>query len=135
MTTNSQNLVTVSIDGKSRGIFDTRSGGESTAAVTKYYPGGARTPVVDAARGDVSDVTVTRRHDGQRDEDLVKEVRRLIGRGVMKVTEQPLDVDGVAYGKPTTYSGRISSVTGGDADSNSDDTRMVSITMVAVAVA
>ncbi|MGO1265599.1 MAG: hypothetical protein ACTMIY_03080 [Microbacterium gubbeenense] len=134
MGTNSQAIVSASLNGKSLGVFDTRSGGESTAAVSKYRPGGSKNPVVDAGRPDTADVTITRRWDQQRDIDVVRTLRAAIGRGILKVTEQPTDVDGLAFGKPSTWSGRVSSVTGGDADSNSDDVRMISVTMVAVGV-
>lgn len=134
MGTNSQAIITASLDGKSLGVFDTRSGGESTAAVNKYRAGGSRTPVADAGRHDVADVTITRRWDQERDIDVVRQLRSRVGVGMLKVTEQPTDVDGIAFGKPTTWSGRLSSVTGGDVDSNSDDTRMISVTMVAVGV-
>jgi len=134
MGTNSQAIVSASVDGKSLGVWDTRAGGESTATVNKYRPGGSKDPVVDAGRPDVADVTITRRWDQKRDIDVVSVLRSKIGRGILKVTEQPTDIDGVAFGKPTTWSGRLSSVTGGDVDSNSDDVRMISVTMVAVGV-
>lgn len=128
MASNSQNIISVSLDGESLGIWDTRAGGESTAAVTKYRPGGSVDPVVDAGRPDVGDVTCTRRRIEERDNDIVRKMRQKIGRGVITITEQPTDIDGVAFGKATTWMGRLASVSGGDADSNSDDTRMVTFT-------
>jgi hypothetical protein len=134
MATNAHAIVTASLDGKSLGVWDTRAGGESTAAVNKYRPGGSRQRVADAGHPDAGDVTITRRFDPARDIDVVRLLRTRVGLGVLKVTEQPTDVDGIAFGKPTTWTGRLSSATGGDSDSNSDDIRMITATMVVTGV-
>ncbi|WP_156759560.1 hypothetical protein [Microbacterium karelineae] len=135
MGTNSQAIVSVNLDGDSLGIWDTRSGGESTAAVNKYRPGGSKKQVVDAGRPDISDLTVTRRWVVDRDVNVEKRLRNRVGVGVVKVTEQPTDVDGVRYGKARTWKGRVSSVSSGDVDSNSDDVRMITLTIVCWATA
>ncbi|WP_221585554.1 hypothetical protein [Microbacterium sp. G2-8] len=135
MGTNSQAIVSVSLDGDSLGIWDTRSGGESTAAVNKYRPGGSKKQEVDAGRPDISDITVTRRWQAERDVAVEKRLRNRVGIGVIKVTEQPTDVDGVRYGPARTWMGRVSSVSGGEVDSNSDDVRMITLSAVCWATA
>ncbi|WOF23842.1 hypothetical protein N8K70_03940 [Microbacterium betulae] len=135
MGTTSQAIVSASLDGKSIGIWDTRSGGESTAEISKYRPGGTKQQVVDAGRPDISDVTISRRWTVDRDVDIEKQLRNRVGVGVLTITEQPTDVDGIAFGKPRTWTGRVSSVTAGDVDSNSDDVRMITVTAVVWATA
>lgn len=130
MATKSQALITASLNGKSLGTWDTRSGGEVTAPLTKYRPGGSRTEVIDAARSTAGDVTISRRFDLQRDIPVERAVRSAVGRGRIVITEQPLDIDGVKFGKPIVYIGKVSSVAIDDADSNSDDTRMITIVAV-----
>lgn len=130
MATKSQVLITASVNGKSIGVFDTRSGGETTAPLAKYRPGGSRTEVIDAARPTTGDVTIGRRYDTKRDSALERDLRNKVGRASITITEQPLDVDGVKFGKPVVYSGKLSSVAVDDADSNSDETRMITIVAV-----
>lgn len=127
MATKSQALITASVNGKSIGVWDTRAGGETTAPLSKYRPGGSQVEQIDAARPTTGDVTISRRFDLERDAALERSLRAQVGRGLITITEQPLDVDGVKYGKPTVYSGRIASVALDDADSNSDDTRMLTV--------
>ncbi|MGX9348158.1 hypothetical protein [Microbacterium sp. KNMS] len=135
MGTTSQAIVSASLDGKSLGIFDTRSGGESTAEVSKYRAGGTKQQQVDSGRPDISDVTISRRWEPARDLEVERQLRNRVGVGILTITEQPTDVDGVAFGKPRTWTGVVSSVTGGDYDSNSDDVRMLTATAVIKATA
>jgi len=134
MSSKSQTLITVQADRVSLGVWDTRSGGETTAALSKYRPGGGG-EVLDSVPATQGDVTVTRRFDAARDNDLVKDLRTRVGRAVITISEQPLDDDGVKLGKPTTWSGKLSSITADDADSNSDDNRMVTLVAVITKVA
>lgn len=127
MATKSQALITASVNGKSIGTWDTRSGGETTAPLSKYRPGGSKTEQIDAARPTTGDVTISRRFDLARDVTVEQTLRPLVGRGAITITEQPLDIDGVKYGKPIVYSGTLASVAVDDVDSNSDDTRMITL--------
>lgn len=128
MATKSQALITVSINGKSRGVWDTRSGGEVTASPTKYRPGGGQAQEIDSTRPTTGDVTVSRRFDNARDIELARELRPLVGRADITITDQPLDVDGVKFGKPTVYSGKLTGVNADDIDSTTDDVRMITLT-------
>lgn len=134
MSASSQSLITVVVDGVPLGTWDTRSGGESTADVTKRRPGGTSQEKVTRGRGTTGDITVGREYELERDIERIRQLRPRVGRAQMVVVEQPLDTDDVPFGKPTTWTGVLNSVNTGDVDSDSDDPRMVELGMVAVAV-
>ena len=134
MTNASQSLITVTANGKSLGIFDSRSGGESTVAINQYYAGGRQTADLDAGRPTTGDVTVARRFDAKRDNEVETDLRANIHRTEIVVTEQLLDDDGVAFLKPRVWTGKLNSVDTGGSDSNSDDLRMLTIVMTAKSV-
>src|SRR5688500_14266441 len=134
MVSQMQSLVTVSVDGVSLGVFDTRTGGESAGEVSRYRPGGMAKQKTRGSLADVGDVTVGREFETERDNEVLRMLRGRAGRAPMSVNDQPLDDNGVAFGKPTTWVGRLQSVNGGDSDSNSNDGRMLELVMVAAEV-
>lgn len=134
MTSQQQTLVTVAVDGIPLGVFDTRSGGESSAEITKYRPGGMARQKVRGGLPEVGDVTVSRENENERDAELARQLRTRAGRAPMVVNEQPLDDNGAPWGKPTTWTGKLQSVNPGDADSNSNDGRMLELVMVSAEV-
>ncbi len=123
MSTQHHSLVTVTVDGQPLGVFESRTGGESTAEVSKYRPGGMQKQKSRKGQGEVGDVTVTRSWERERDADLERRLRPRVGRADVIVNDQPLDDDGAPWGKPTTWTGTLSSVTGGDSDANSNDAK------------
>jgi len=133
MATKSQSLITAKINGADTGVWDTRAGGDTTASPSQYRPGGGGV-VVDAARATTGDVTITRRYDLDRDHDKAAEWRPLVGVAGITITEQPLGTDGLPWGKPTTWTGRLTGVNTDDTDSNSDDPRTITVTMMVTSV-
>jgi hypothetical protein len=133
MTTAHDALVTVVVDSQSLGVFDTRSGGESDSDITKKQTGSG--PLVLSGRPNHGDVTVTRVNINARDHELSRALRKRVGRGIMSVSEQPLDEDGNAWGKPTIWSGKLKTVDGGEYDADSEDARDLTLTMIVVDVA
>jgi hypothetical protein len=134
MATQQQSLISVTVDGAPLGIFDTLSGGATTADATKRRAGGGQLKSY-AALPDTDDLTVSRDYDRERDHEKLRELRRRVGRAPVSVSEQPLDDDGAPWGKPTTYTGRLTGVNPGDADSNSGDVRMLELTIQVTEVA
>lgn len=134
MSTQSQSLVTVVVDGRPLGVFDTRTGGESSGEITKYRPGGQARQKSYGGRAETGDVTVTRVNERERDNDLVKWLRTRVVVGEMSINEQPLDDNDQPWGKPTTWTGRLQSVNGGDTDSNSNDVRPLELVCSATEV-
>jgi hypothetical protein len=134
MSTAQQSLISVTIDGKPFGIFDTLSGGATTADPTKRRAGGGQMKSY-AAHAGTDDLTVSRDYDRERDHEQIRRLRRRVGKAMASVSEQLLDDDFAPWGKPTTYTGRLTSVNPGDADSDSADVRMFELTFQIVDVA
>jgi hypothetical protein len=134
MASQQNSLITVAVDGLPLGVFDQRTGGESSADVTKYRPGGMARQKSRSGLPDIADLTVSREFEFERDNDLARHLRTRVGRGQMTVNSQPLDNDGAPFGKPTTWTGTLNSVDTGEENSDSSDGRMLALGMVAVEV-
>lgn len=130
-----QYAVTVTVDGRAIGTFDTFSGGEVDSEETKYRPGGMAAQVSLGGPVNVGNVTVGRLYDGVRDDELVPWLRSRIGKGAATVTRQPLDTDGNVFGRPWVYTGVLKMLTVPDHDSNSADAAMLELEVSSSAVA
>lgn len=135
MSTQSQYTVTVSVDGQSLGVWDTRTGGDVDSEISKRRPGGSKKQKTYPGLPATNDVTVTRGYERERDHELARMLERRAGLAAMSVEEQPLDDEGNRWGTPKTWSGRLKSVMTGDYDSDSGEPRMIQLVMVAEAVA
>lgn len=122
--TQQQVLLTVTVDGLPLGVFDTKSGGETTAEPTKRRSGGMGRQKSYAALPDHGDVTVSRDYDLERDHELVRRLRRRVGRASMVIAEQPLDENGAPWGQPVIHTGRLIGVSPSEVDSDSADAAM-----------
>lgn len=138
MSTAQMNQITVMVDGEPLGVFASRSGGETTAEVPKSRPGGMQPEETYPSLPTTGDVTVTRTNKRERptgsDHDLARRLRSRVGLAPMSVSEQPLDANGIPWGKPTVWTGTLSGVNGGDADANSNEVRPLELTGVMTAV-
>lgn len=128
-------LITVSVDGKSLGVFDTKSGGETTAEPTKRRSGGMGVQKSYAALPDHGDVTVSRDYELSRDHELVRRLRKRVGRARVVISERPLDENGAPWGKPVVYTGRLTGISPSEVDSDSADAAMFELTAQIVTVA
>lgn len=124
MSTELQYLVTANVAGRDLGVFDKRTGGDTTVASVKHRPGGMGPEKSYRALPTFSDLTCSRVYERERDHELVRWLRNAAGSVRAQVTEQPLDEDGNAWGTPTTWSGRLTNVKPGQADSGSSTVRM-----------
>lgn len=134
MTSQSNSQVSVTIDGAPFGIWDSLSGGATTASLTKRRPGGTRREKASRGRATTDDLTVGKEYELDSDVDRLRGLRPRVGRAAVVVTDQPLDDDDVPFGQPTTYTGILSSLSTGDVDSDSDDFRMCEIGVTVEAV-
>lgn len=123
MASQQNSLITVAVDGSPWGVFDSRTGGESTADLGKYRPGGMAREKVRKGLPTVADLTVSREFEFDRDIELLRYARTRVGRASVTVNSQPLDDNGIPFGKPTTWTGTLNSANGGDEDSESNDGR------------
>jgi hypothetical protein len=123
--------VSVVIDGVSRGVWDTFAGGEVTGVVVKRRSGGMGPIKQSSGLPDYADVTVTKEHDPALYRALVPRA----SKAEMSVNVQPLDANGQAFSKPTTYVGKLLNVTPPGTDSMGTDDAMMSATMSVRSVA
>lgn len=135
MSTQSQSLVTVVVDGQPLGVWDTRTGGDVDSEISKRRPGGSRRQKSYPGLSTTSDVTVTRGFERERDHELARTLEKRAGLAAASVSEQPLDDEGNAWGKPKTWTGKLKSVNTGDYDSDSSEPRMIQLVIVAEDVA
>jgi hypothetical protein len=127
MTTASQSLVTAVVAGRPLSVFDTRAGGDSSVEINVHRAGGGVQKSYGSPKKTHGDVTISRTYESERDiKELAAWLRQQLGK-VASVSEQPLDEDGVAFGKPTVYAGRFKSFDPGEYDSDSDDRRVMTL--------
>jgi hypothetical protein len=122
--TQQQVLLTAVVDGFPLGVFDTKSGGETTAEPNKRRSGGMGKQKSYAALPDHGDVTLSRDYELERDHELVRRLRARVGRARMTISEQPLDENGAPWGRPIIHTGRLIGVSPSDVDSDSADVQM-----------
>lgn len=130
MTTAQNTLITLVVDGRPLGVFDTLSGGEPSAEVTKSRPGGMAGEKSHPALPTYSDVVAGRELDMQRDLELYRSLLNRAGRAPVSASKQYLDESGAPVGRPLTYTGRLSNMTDPEADSSSNDVSMWQLTFV-----
>lgn len=127
--------VTVSVSGRELGTFDSRSGGESDSTERKYSPGGMAEQVSLGGRKQVTNVTVGRLYDIDRDGPLRVFLEPLVGRApAMVIVEQTLDVDGNPQGPKTVYSGTFKRYVPFDHDSESEDPAVFQLEQTTISV-
>lgn len=130
MTTAQQFLITVTVDGRVVGTFDTCSGGEPSADVSKHRPGGLVGEKSYAAEPSYGDLTVGRELELQRDVELYRSLISRCGRAPFTASKQPLDENKAPWGRPLTYTGRLSAMSDPDTDSNDSAASMWTMTAV-----
>jgi hypothetical protein len=120
-------LVTVSLDGRDLGVWDTVSGGEVDSEEAKYRPGGMSPEISLGGTTTIGNLTVGRNLDALRDWPLIKWLAGRVGRGRGTIGVTPLDINGARNGDPLTYNGTLKTVTRPDIDSTGSDAAMVEL--------
>lgn len=87
--------------------FASKSGGNITADSSKVYDGGSPTPDVMTGPAEADNITVSRPYDLQRDEPVLRRLRKVVGTWVTTVSVTPTDKDLVAVGQPQVYSNAV----------------------------
>lgn len=85
------------------GAFMTQGGGNVTAEVRRFRPGGSPHEEVSGGPTSRDDVTVAREWRRDRDLAIYLWADRNAGRARGSITVQPLDDDYNAYGSPVVY--------------------------------
>lgn len=128
-TRQDQYSVSVAVNGANLGVWDKMSGGDIDSEETKYNPGAMGASVSLGGRKTVTNVTVSRLYDLQRDHHLAPTLIAAVGKGDMTVVKQPLDADGNAFGSPIVYTGKLKMVQFPEHDSESNTAAMVALEM------
>lgn len=114
-----QRRITVKVGSVDLGVMDSKSGGGVTAETTKARPGGMADEKDFGGIVTVEDVELTAIYDLDKIHPKVTQLRSLVGvPDAAVVTEQPLDRDKNAKGKPDVYKGSLSAVNPPDYDAN-----------------
>lgn len=124
--------VTLSIDGKSYGVWDKHDGGEIDSSEKKYKPGGMGKEQSLGGTKTTGNITLERAYDLQRDGSILAELKAKAGKGVATVTKQPLDADGIAFGPQEVEVGTLKRVTPPSHDSNSTDEATIQVEVSSV---
>jgi len=127
MARQDQNDVKVSVDGVDLGTWDKKTGGEIDSEETTYKPGAMGARISLGGSVNVGAVTVSRLFDLDRDGTTMHWLIGRVGKGEMVVAIQPLDVDGNAYGRSLTYSGKLKQYNPYEVDSESSDAALIEL--------
>jgi hypothetical protein len=124
-------LITVTVDGKSIGRFETLSGGDASATVNKGRDADdPNREVTWAGRSTTTDVVVTRKYDRVRDQALAKALKKRVNKARATAQDQPRDDNDQPSGDPQDYAGRLTAVSTGNTDLNAGGgARMLSLTI------
>ena len=120
-------LVTLTLDGRDMGVWDTVSGGEIDSEEAKYRPGGMSPEISLGGSTTIGNLTVGRYLDTARDWPLIKWLAGRVGKGRGVIGVTPLSTDGVRAGDPLTYGGTLKTVTRPDVDSTGTDAALVEL--------
>lgn len=99
--------VTVKVGTTNLGTFDKMTGGEIDSEELKYKPGAMATEISLGGPVTVGNITVSRLYDLNRDHGQVPTIKAAVGKGVVTVTKQPLDVNKAPFGSPIVYTGTL----------------------------
>lgn len=127
MSRQDQHRITLTIDNEDYGVWDQKSGGDASAEETKYRPGGMAASVSLGGASTVSNVTLSRLYELERDHMRIHRLVSLAGMGRCVVTVQPLDRYKIAYGKPVIYTGVLNNVKLPEYDSTSSDPAVIEL--------
>lgn len=110
--------------------WDKLTGGGLSASAASYNPGGMAPPVSLGGRRTTANIVVSRLYRLGRDHDVVQQLLDGVGKSAMIVTKQPLDIEGVAYGRPIVYKGVLDRVTPPEVDSEGSAAGLIELEMV-----
>jgi hypothetical protein len=114
-------LITLAIDGRDLGVWDSKSGGELDSEEAKYRPGGMAAEISLGGSRTYGNLTISRYCDRLRDWPTIKWLATRCGAGRVSCGITPLDVNGARGGDPITYGGTLKTVTPPEIDSTGTD--------------
>ncbi len=127
MTSQQNWKITVFVDGVNTSTWDKMSGGEVDSVEVKYRPGGMKPEKSYGGPQTITNITVSRKYEADRDHTLAKRWVGRAGKARVTVHKHLLDSDGVPQPKPYTYRGTLKKVTVPDADSMGNSPSMIEL--------
>jgi hypothetical protein len=119
--------VSVNLEGRDLGIFDTTDGGEKDSDENKYNPGGMVGEISLGGRPTIGELTTSRYYDVKRDHPLFSFINALVGSGRGTIGFTPMDFQGNVSGPPFKYSATLKTFTPPTSDSTSQDAAMMEL--------
>jgi hypothetical protein len=119
--------ITASLDDRDLGVFETFSGGEIDSEETTYRLGAMGPRVALGGAVTVGNVTIGKLNELAWSQSIVHWLISRAGKGTLTIKKQPLDVDGNAFGRPLTYTGKLKQVNPPEADANSSDAAVLEL--------
>jgi hypothetical protein len=110
---------TLTVAGRNIGAFQTFSGGNVTATAVTDRPPGAEYPRAYGGEKEISEITIGRTFDRDRDSDeLIAFLRSHMDENEATVSRKPMDANRNPFGKGRTWTCAITAVNEPDSDSN-----------------
>ena len=122
-----QHRVTVTVDGRSLGVWDVLTGGETDTDELTYKPGGMAPAISLGGIVTVGQLIVSRIYQLERDHLQVHWLLGRVGKGNVVINKAVLDEDRNAFGQPLVTRGKLKRVTPPEVDSNSTDAATIEI--------
>jgi hypothetical protein len=120
-------VLRLTVDGESFGVWDKKTGGEVDSEDNKYYPGAMAQQVSLGGRKTTGNVTIQRLYDRIDDHDRINTLLAASGRGTVTLSQRPMTPDGVEYGRPIVYQGKLKKTQPPDVDSESSTAALVEL--------
>jgi hypothetical protein len=120
---------TVSVDwpgiGPAIGIVDQATGGEIDSNELKYLPGGMKPQISLGGSVTTNNLTVQVMYESSRFVSIIDQLVAAVGKAGVTVTKQPLDQDGIAFGRSFVYQGTLKQLMPPEHDSTSSDVALL----------
>jgi len=119
------------------GTWDKKTGGAIDSDTLVYYPGGMESPIALGGRRTTDNVTLTRRYGSDIFDQVsptpmgnlstMGALNVMAGRGVVRITQTPLDNDGKAWGNQQIFNGTLKRVQFPEADNEGGAASVIEI--------
>lgn len=120
-------ILRVHLNGNSYGVWDKKTGGAVDSDDIKYYPGGMVPPISLGGKVTTDNITLQRNYDRVDDHDRINTLLDAAGKGIVTVSQRPMDPDGHEYGRSIVWNGKLKRVEVPDVDSESTTASLVTI--------
>jgi hypothetical protein len=109
--------------------FSQKSGGATTASLTKVWDGGSTQPTVLPGVAQTADLTLVKPYDPAIDQAVIAKLKPLVGRLGCQVSVTATDANLVPIsGTTETYTGILAGVTPSDVDAGSSEAATFTLT-------